>query len=149
MAADRQIFIDLEIPGREELHLKITVDESQEIIDAKLSAIGSHQFLDEVAEARTLLKGNLQAMEVPVGKTPGKLLLREAFLKAQGNWNFPYSEHELCHCRAVPTERVYQAILIGAHTPEKVSSQTSASTACGTCRPDVQAILEYLKITNS
>lgn len=80
---------------------------------------------------------------MPEGTDHNDLLIREFILRARGEWKFPYADAELCHCRSVPTEVVDQAILAGAHTCVNVSSRTSASTACGTCRPDVQKIIDY------
>lgn len=80
---------------------------------------------------------------LPEGEGHAALLVRELILRARGEWVYPYQDLELCHCRSVPTEVVDQAILSGAHTCEKVSRRTSASTACGTCRPEVQKILDY------
>lgn len=71
------------------------------------------------------------------------LLICELILKLKGQWNHPYAHDEVCHCRTVSLETVEQAIFNGAHTPEMVSRWTSASTACGTCRPDVEKILQY------
>ena len=71
------------------------------------------------------------------------LILSEMILKLRGEWNFPYADEELCHCRSIATQTVDQAIIAGAHSPEVVTRQTSASTACGTCRPTVQKIIEY------
>ena len=41
------------------------------------------------------------------------LLLSEVILRARGEWELPYKEDELCHCRAIPTRIVDQAILCG------------------------------------
>lgn len=137
------IHIQLQIPGREELDLKLQVDPTGEILSAKLTAIGSFVFLSEAAEVRDSLVSKLDLVPLPNGTTPGQLLLKEALLKAKKQWQPPYQEDELCHCRMIATERVHLAILVGAHTPEKVSEQTSASTACGTCRPNVESMLNY------
>lgn len=80
---------------------------------------------------------------LPEGGDHSALLLRELILKIQGHWQFPYPHAEVCHCRAISTEAVDQAILSGAHSPEEVSIITTASTACGTCRPDIISILSY------
>ncbi len=101
------------------------------------------------AGCRSLLKscieqsGDPKAWNLPPGNNHSALLLRELILKIRGEWKFPYPDLELCHCRAIPTQNVDQAILCGAHTPEAVSAITSASTACGTCRPEVQALMAY------
>ncbi|MCB0386481.1 MAG: (2Fe-2S)-binding protein, partial [Bdellovibrionales bacterium] len=87
--------------------------------------------------------GNIGQIPLPEGSSTGAMLLREVILKAQGKWQYPYEHEELCHCRVVATSKVDAAILTGAHDPRDVSKQTSASTACGTCRPDVEAIIAY------
>jgi len=79
----------------------------------------------------------------PEGEGHSALLVRELILKIQGQWQFPFPHSEVCHCRAISTETVDQAILSGAHSPEEVSIITTASTACGTCRPDIISILNY------
>jgi bacterioferritin-associated ferredoxin len=91
---------------------------------------------------RPKLKHPLRTWPVPEGVDTGALVIKEAILRLQDQWTTPYHQPELCHCRAVPTEVVHLAILAGAHTPRAVSDETSASTACGTCRPDVEALLK-------
>ncbi len=71
------------------------------------------------------------------------LLINELILKLQNKWNHPYPHEEVCHCRTVSLETVEQAIMNGAQTPEMVSKWTMASTACGTCRIDVEKILKF------
>lgn len=115
-----------------------------EIIDnnVQLNVVGCSQLLELVRQLRTKSKDPRQ-WTLPTGNSHAELLVRELILKTQGQWAYPYESVELCHCRAIPAEDVDQAIIAGAHTPEKVSRQTSASTACGTCRTDVQKILNY------
>lgn len=140
----RQIDVHLEIPGREELHLSIAVDLSGQILNCQLQGVGSCEFLMDLAETRKLFTGALDQVRPLSGRSTSRLLLREAVLRAQGQWQLPYSEEELCHCRMIATSKVHQAILVGAHTTQQVSAETSASTACGTCRPDVQDLLDYI-----
>lgn len=85
----------------------------------------------------------IQDWSLPKGSTHSEILVRELILKAKGEWNFPYSHDEICHCRAVRTLEVDRAIICGAHTAQTVSRLTSASTACGNCRFDVEAIIRY------
>ena len=138
-----QFEISLKVPGREELSLFLETDDSGQIQNSKLRGIGGPSFLNFISEWRIKLQGSLDALELPEENHTGALMLREALLKAKGQWHYPYDEEELCHCRAVPVQKVDAAILVGAHTPEKVSRMTSASTSCGTCRPDVEAILKH------
>ena len=129
--------------GREEASLRLELNDMDEIVNAKLSGIGGPEFLRLLKETRLKLEGDLQKLSLPEGVSPAALCLRELILKAKGEWSYPYESEELCHCRAVPTIVVDQAICVGAHTPRKVSDLTSASTACGTCRPDVESILIF------
>ena len=135
--------IDVKVawPGREEVHFACELSDNGQIKNSHLTGIGNNQLLALLKKYRTLLKGDI--LKLPDGSAPSDLCLREVILKAQSKWLMPYTEEELCHCRAVPTAVVDQAICAGAHTTRQVSEQTSASTACGTCRPDVEAMIKY------
>jgi bacterioferritin-associated ferredoxin len=78
---------------------------------------------------------------LPQGDSHAELLVREFILRCQGRWTTVYKHEELCHCRQIKAITVDQAIISGAHTPEQVSRLTTASTACGTCRPDVEKMI--------
>jgi bacterioferritin-associated ferredoxin len=86
---------------------------------------------------------DLQAWPLPEGPSHSEILVRELVLKLRGEWSFPYKEAEVCHCRNVSCKTIDQAVVAGAHSTTIVSRQTSASTACGTCRPDVQRMINY------
>ena len=125
-----------ELKGRDLLEAEIINDKVQ------LKAIGCSELLNLIRTLKSQ-EPDIKKWQIPTGDGHSEMLLRELLLKVRGQWNYPYEHLELCHCRAIPTENVDQAILGGAHTPEKVSRWTSASTACGTCRADVEKILEY------
>lgn len=110
----------------------------------RLRALGCVEFL---AAVRALAAGSPDpaAWALPESTDHVGLLLREFILKARGEWEFPYPEDELCHCRNVPTAVVDRAIMNGAHTGPQVSRLTTASTSCGTCRPDVERLIAYRK----
>ena len=130
--------------GREELSIQVQLDDQGVIQSSTVRGIGGPQFLKLIKKIRQDLVGSTLAnICMPQGKSREDLCVREALLKLKGEWDFPYKEEELCHCRAVLTEVVDQAICAGAHTPKKVSAMTSASTACGTCRPEVETIIKY------
>lgn len=130
--------------GRDEIYLDLDLDSvDQTIVSQHLYGVGDRALLLLMDKWRPLITGHLQDIPVPEGRDRASMLLRELILKAQGGWNYPYQDKELCHCRAVPTEVVDRAILAGATTPEKVSRWTSASTACGTCRQDVISLLKF------
>ena len=131
--------IVVSIEGREELTLHLAEDGSS----FELKAVGSLEFLNTISEWRNKLSGPVQNWPLPEGTSVAAVLLREVILRAKGQWAPPYEDEELCHCRAIPLKNVEDAIRSGAHRAEVVSRWTSASTACGTCRPDVEALLEY------
>ena len=134
--------ISVSLPGREELHLNLQLDNDQ-IVGSQLKGVGSPELLNLLVEWRPKLQGSVKEVPLPDGISAAAILLREVLQKAKGEWDFPVKEEELCHCRAIETKRVDMAVITGAHHPERVSELTSASTACGTCRPDVEAIIEY------
>jgi bacterioferritin-associated ferredoxin len=122
------------IPGRDEIHLSD---------DGKLRALGCPELLKTVSEWRPKLKGPPKEWPLPQGNSHPEILLREAILKARGEWQLPYQDEELCHCRVVPTAKVDAAIVTGAHSVSEVSRRTSAGTSCGTCQPDIKKMIEY------
>ena len=144
-AKENLIHVHLHHPGREEIDLKLWVSSEGVIQKSQLSGIGAPELLDLLEQWRPKLVGDIYHLETPQGEphSPGSLLLREALLKAIGKWNFPIKSEYLCHCRSVKTTVVDQAIVRGAHTPQEVTRRTSASTGCGTCQPDVEAMIHY------
>lgn len=133
----------LKIPNREELTLSMEVDAYGTIVKATLTGVGNLAFLKHLESFRPHLQGPLKNLPLPLGHSPAELLLTEAILKARNEWNPPITEDEVCHCRNVALQTIDTAIVCGAHTAEKVSAWTSASTACGTCRPSVEAHLRF------
>ena len=136
--------IRVEIPGREEIQLDLELS-GDEVLKGQLKGIGGPEFLHLLEKWRSQLNGPLKNIPLPPGQKPEAMLIREVLLKARGEWQPPYEQEQLCHCRSVATKTVDQAIIAGAHCPKKVSRMTSASTACGTCQPDVEAMIEYRK----
>lgn len=108
----------------------------------RLKAKGCRAFL-EALQCLSRAERNPEKWPLPKGTSHVDLLLREFILRVRKEWNFPYLDTETCHCRNIPTEVVDRAILNGAHTTARVSRETSASTACGTCRSDVQSMIDY------
>ena len=134
--------IEVGLPARDRLRLSFKVKDG-EILDAKLEAVGCMELLRLVEVWRPHFQGSLEKMPLPEGRGHAAILMRELVLKTQGRWKFPYADEELCHCRAVPTAKVDAAIVGGCHSLEAVRAATSASTSCGTCRPDVENVLAY------
>lgn len=134
--------VEVHLEGRDRLHLRLETLEG-EIIRASLKGSGCPELLKILAETRLTLKGRLSDVPLPRGSGHAALLVRELILKARGEWKFPYLEEELCHCRAVPTSKVDQAIVGGCHSVFAVARQTSAGTSCGNCRYDTESIIKY------
>jgi ferredoxin-nitrite reductase len=49
---------------------------------------------------------------------------------------------QICDCNAVTKAEIVEAVLKGARSLQAVSDMTRACTGCGSCRPQVQAIVE-------
>jgi NAD(P)H-dependent nitrite reductase large subunit len=49
---------------------------------------------------------------------------------------------QICDCNAVTKADIVEAVLNGARSLQAVSDRTRACTGCGSCRPEVQAIVE-------
>ena len=108
-----------------------------------LKVIGCTKLLQLLSQLKYQFGSDVKLWVLPEGSNHELMLVRELILKAKGDWNYPYQHEELCHCRAITTKVVDQAILSGAHHPEVVTRRTSASSACGTCRSDVEKIIAY------
>ncbi len=136
--------VDLEVslPGRDRLQLKMKLVNGT-IESATLTGRGCSDFLRLLQAWRPKLAGTLDALELPQGDSHATLLLREAILRAKGEWKFPYAEEEICHCRAVSTAKVDAAIIGGCRSVRAIARETSAGTSCGSCRPDTESIINY------
>jgi bacterioferritin-associated ferredoxin len=142
IGAPQEVEICVGARTHDQVTLKLTLVEGV-IESATLKVIGCTTLLRRVQELRRSLRGPLKDVVLPEGSDHAAMLLRETVLKAQGLWNYPYSDEEICHCRAVSTAKVDGAILAGCHSVDAIKSATSASTSCGTCLPDVEKVLRY------
>lgn len=117
------------------------------LVSVSISAIGCLDFLEALAVLKRAIPIETQDLATGVlSETQSdhvRILMLELIAKVKNEWAFPYSDAELCHCRAISTEKVDQAIVYGAQTVMAVNRLTSAGTACGTCRPDIEKILSY------
>lgn len=129
--------IVVELDGRDRIEVDLSA------APVRVSFIGCSELIARLQTLHRSEGPDPRQWTLPAGEDHVSLLLREVILKSRGEWKFPYKDDELCHCRSIPTKTVDQAIVAGAHTPEAVTRQTSASSACGTCRPDVQNIINY------
>ena len=53
------------------------------------------------------------------------------------------NDARVCDCNSVSKARIVDAVLSGARSLQSVCDATRAGTGCGTCRPEVQRILEF------
>jgi NAD(P)H-nitrite reductase large subunit len=140
--------IRAEIKDREWVEFAFQIDASGVITTCVWKSNGCAQIL----KASQQLQKQAQNKKITELKWQGKnhadLLLQEIIMKLNGVFKIPYTDEELCHCRKIPTINVDRAIVLGAHTPDQVKSWTTASSGCGTCRPDIESIINFrLKTT--
>lgn len=144
-----QIFKSL--PGlADSLTMRVMAElEAQDLIEMDdadptyLRVIGCSETLNLIRSYRLKYGLDISKWEAPEGSSHGEILLREVLLKRKGQWKFPYEHEELCHCRAISAYQVDQVIIAGAHDSEVVTRLTSASSACGTCRPEVEKLIAF------
>ena len=136
--------IKVELEGRDFLEVECEGEDLQTPGPVRnVKMVGCAEFMEMMQKMKKNFGADIAKWPLPTAQDHGAILLREMILKLRGEWKFPYAEDEVCHCRTISTHAVDQAIIAGAHTPDIVTRQTSASTACGTCRPEVQKIIDY------
>lgn len=148
--------IDVGLFGRDSVKATFSFAEST-LIDVEFAATGCQKFLTQLNVLRRLIL-NLPPSDRNIFQPTEKLaevfstlsrqdhssiLVREVILRLRDQFQLPYKEAELCHCRAVPTEVVDRAIVAGSHTVQAVARVTSAGTSCGTCKSDTELLIEY------
>lgn len=109
----------------------------------QMTVIGCEKLFEDLKILKTQHGADLSKWPLPQEKTHTHLLIKELILKLKGQWKHVYEHDEVCHCRNVSLESVEQALFLGAQTSEMISKWTMSSTACGTCRPDVEKIIEF------
>jgi bacterioferritin-associated ferredoxin len=130
-----------EIPEREWLELKAELKADGTVAHVEYTALGCHDLLATAGRLQAQLRGKKLSEFVWPGDEHWDILAREAVLRLQDRFEVPLKGEELCHCRKIPALKIDQAVVLGAHTPEKVKAWTSAGSGCGTCRPDVERVI--------
>ncbi len=116
--------------------------------DGVVHVIGSLQLIKKVSELKNQFGLDPKAWPpMQTFKSNDELLINEFILKLNQNFKLAYEHEELCHCRMVPAEKVYNAIKQNCHTVEEVARTTMAGTGCGTCRSDIQSLLQQFKLS--
>ncbi len=126
--------------GRESLLLKLTI-EAGEIQSVEMKSKGCMDFLLLSQKMKSKLIGAISDLLPPTGADHSSIIWREMVARIQDTWSLPVEHAELCHCRKISTEKVDRSIVYGAHSVEEVRNRTSANTGCGTCKEDVQAMI--------
>jgi bacterioferritin-associated ferredoxin len=135
--------VEAKVDGRDQIKLESLDNQNEGKFENKVSFIGCFEFTQLVKNYRATFGNDVYKWPVPSGTTHAEMVIREFVLKLKGTWDYPYKDEEICHCRHVKTKTVDQAIVNGAHTHELASRWTGCSTACGTCKPDVEKIIKY------
>lgn len=125
-----------EIKGRDRL-------EVTSLEPFQMTIVGCEKLYDDLKKMKSQHGVDLNQWPLPMGSSHTELLIKELLLKIKGQWNPIYEHDEVCHCRNVSLESVEQALFLGAQTSEMISKWTMSSTACGTCKPDVEKIIEF------
>lgn len=126
----------VEIKGRD--CLKVT-----SLDPFKIEVIACHHLMQTLNDSRRSHGENIKNWPLPAGTDHSNLLIKELILKLNNKWKHVYTDDEVCHCRTISLETIELAIFHGATTAERVTQMTTASSACGTCRPDVEKILKF------
>lgn len=129
--------LNIKLSGQDSVQINLVNNKHQ------VTFKGCHEFTEIMLSFKRNFGVDIARWPLPKGNSHSEMLIRELILKLQGKWQFPYVDQELCHCRHVSTSIVDEAIINGAHTSELASLWTGCSTACGTCRADVETIIKY------
>lgn len=131
--------------NRDEIKLNLQL-EGNRIIQAEITSVACPECLEEIKKMKMNLRvhaGDFSKMPLPEGDHHSAILVRELISKSRSEWAFPYKDIELCHCRNVNTDIVDACIIGGIHRVSEIGEKTMAGTACGTCRPMTQMLIDY------
>ena len=132
-----------EISHREWVEFEARITKEGQIQSLQWKAWGCHNLIETARQAAShFASGKLEDLKWD-GANHWDLLVSEAFERIKGPFRVPVDDPETCHCRKIPTAKVDEAIILGAHTPERVTAWTAASSGCGTCRPVVEKIIAF------
>ena len=130
------------------IHCKSIYQSELSFSDGRIQIIGSMLLIQKMNQLKQLYGKNPQTWPALADlKTGDDLLINEFILKLKNQFELSYPHEELCHCRMVPGEKVYQAIKQGCTSVDEVARATMAGTGCGSCRPDTQKLLDQFKLS--
>lgn len=132
-----------ELDKREWLEFEVRVTPSGQVEEVIWRGFGCGDLLSTAEKFASALRGQvLSDFCWNSGHSHSDILTQEILDKLTQKFKIPLVDEELCHCRKIATKKVDEAVVLGAHTPELVRSWTTASSGCGTCRPEVVKIIE-------
>ena len=140
-----EVSSQVKFSSRDEIAMNLTLS-GQKLVRAEIKSIACPECLLEIKKLKQNLKAHsddFSQMPLPKGSHHSAILIRELIMKSRNQWNFPYRELELCHCRQIATEIVDASIIGGLHRVGEIGEKTMAGTACGTCRPVSQMLIDY------
>lgn len=115
--------------------------------DGVLHIIGPLTLIDKMNELKLKYGAHPNGWpELKEIKSHEDMLINEFILKTKSTFKLAYVHEELCHCRMVPADKVYSSIKQGCTTIEEVGRATLAGTGCGSCRDDIEKLLQQFKI---
>lgn len=115
--------------------------------NGKVHIIGPLSLVKKINELKEKFGADPQKWPALVElKNTEDLLINEFILKTQSSFKLAFDHEELCHCRMVPAEKVYNAIKQGCKTIDEIARTTLAGTGCGSCRPDSEKLLQQFKL---
>jgi nitrite reductase (NADH) large subunit len=80
--------------------------------------------------------------ETPLDANRAELLFPLSFATPAPSADGASDSARICDCNAVSKAEIVEAVLEGARGLQAVCDATRAGTGCGSCRPDVQAIID-------
>ena len=132
-----------EILGREWVEFTLQL-QGATVSSVQWKAQGGHKLLQLCTDlAQDLKSKDINSYKVKSdNNSSSQLLLEELVKRLNGSFETSDPEEEICHCRKIRQAVIDQMIVLGAHTPEKVMSFCTAGSGCGTCRPEVQKLID-------
>lgn len=128
--------ITVEIPFKAKLEFQ----------DIQVRVRGSKKLMDQIQKLKSQYGAHPKAWPLQKVQTGEDILVNEFILKIKGEFSFCYKHEELCHCRNVMTEKVFTVIKDSCFKVEDVSRTTQAGTGCGSCRKDIEALIQQFKV---
>lgn len=124
-----------EIPYKAQIKLK----------DSVVTVKGSKALIDKVGLLKAQYGPDPQNWPEQSVMSGEDILINEFILKARFKFSFCYNHEELCHCRNVTTDKVFDAIKNNCFRVEDVSTATLAGTGCGSCKKDIGELIKQFK----